>query len=28
GRRTYYYIIEPHLAKIMVCIEERFVTKY
>ena len=25
GRRIYYYIIEPHLTKIMVCIEERFV---
>ena len=28
GRRTYYYIIEPHLAKIMACIEERFLTKH
>ena len=28
GRRPYYYIIEPHLAKIMACIEERFLTKH
>ena len=26
GRRNYYFI-EPHLAKIMACIEERFLTK-
>lgn len=24
GRRTYYAVVEPHLEKIMACVEERF----
>ncbi len=27
GRRTYYRIVEPHLANILACVEERFDTK-
>lgn len=27
GRRRYYSVVEPHLAKIMTCIEQRFDTK-
>jgi ArsR family transcriptional regulator, zinc-responsive transcriptional repressor len=25
GRKTYYSVIDPHLAKLLACIEERFV---